>query len=273
MHAEALERLAVEFTEQDESNRVPAAKAFMPAYVGMRIYDAPIFGYAAASDPDFARLREIGIVGEHFMPPSEWLPEARSVIAFFLPFTRLVKESNQRDMDWPSDEWLHARIEGQGFLNTLADHLRDALRAAGFGAVVPSSDPRFRTVSALATDSSPATFTSNWSERHIAYVCGLGTFGLSKGLITRLGIAGRFGSLVTTLELPPTPRAYADPYEYCTKCGVCARNCPVDAISVEGGKNHVPCKILLDRTRKPRPPYYGCGKCQVAVPCRDRIPA
>jgi ferredoxin len=272
MHAEDIERLAAEFTEQDERNSIPAAKAFAPAYAGMRIYGTPIFGYARATDPGFLRLRASGIIGSHFMPPPEWLPGARSVIAFFLPFTRRVKESNARNMAWPSEEWLHARIEGQECLAALAAFLGDALRGAGYGSVVPSSDRRFRSVASLPTAETPATFTSNWSERHVAYVCGLGTFGLSKGLITRLGIAGRFGSLVTTLELPPTPHAYADPYEYCSKCGACAVNCPVGAISVEQGKQHVPCKQFLDQTRQAHSPYYGCGKCQVAVPCRDRIP-
>lgn len=39
---------------------------------------------------------------------------------------------------------------------------------------------------------SEKTFGSNWSERHAAYVCGLGTFGLSKGLITDKGMGRTF---------------------------------------------------------------------------------
>ena len=74
-------------------------------------------------------------------------------------------------------------------------------------------------------------FTSSWSERHVAFVCGLGTFGLSKGLITEKGICGRFGSVVTTAELPRTERPYTGIYEYCIQCRACARNCPVGAIS------------------------------------------
>lgn len=39
-------------------------------------------------------------------------------------------------------------------------------------------------------------------------VCGLGIFGLSKGLITSKGIAGRFGSIVTELQIIPNEREY-----------------------------------------------------------------
>ena len=91
-------------------------------------------------------------------------------------------------------------------------------------------------------------FTSNWSERHIAFVCGLGTFGLSRGLITKAGIAGRFASLVTDLEFEPVLREYDGLYDYCTNCGACIRRCPVNAISFEKGKAHEPCASFLDYT-------------------------
>ena len=47
---------------------------------------------------------------------------------------------------------------------------------------------------------------SDWSERHIAYVAGQGTFSLSDGFITERGIAHRCGSVVIDLKLPPSPR-------------------------------------------------------------------
>ena len=40
------------------------------------------------------------------------------------------------------------------------------------------------------------TFTSKWSERHIAHAAGLGTFSFSDALITRRGIAHRLGSII-----------------------------------------------------------------------------
>lgn len=124
-------------------------------------------------------------------------------------------------------------------------------------------------------------YASNWSERHVAYVCGLGTFGLSKGLITERGMAGRFGSIVTDAELAPTPRKYSDPFEYCTKCGACQFRCPAKAIDKSRGpalaKDQKLCDAWVTSTK--RPPHgphervrFGCGKCQVRVPCSRRIP-
>jgi len=113
---------------------------------------------------------------------------------------------------------------------------------------------------------------SNWSERHVAFVCGLGTFGLSKGLITKSGIAGRFGSILTELYLPPNNREYENIYEYCSMCGICVKNCPANAISIENGKNHNICSEFLNKTAKKYNPRYGCGKCQIGVPCENKIP-
>ncbi len=115
-------------------------------------------------------------------------------------------------------------------------------------------------------------FTSNWSERHVAFICGLGIFGLSKGLITEKGIAGRFGSIVTNLYLNPVSRKYKHILEFCQNCGKCKNRCPVHAISLEKGKNHLICSEFLNRIKEKYKPRHGCGKCQVNVPCEDKMP-
>ena len=87
-----------------------------------------------------------------------------------------------------------------------ACHLVALLQAAGWQALCPCLDPRFASMEHRGTDRrfpSQAAFTSRWSERHAAYISGLGTFGLHKGLITEQGTCGRFVSVLT--DLPPYP--------------------------------------------------------------------
>ena len=105
----------------------------------------------------------------------------------------------------------------------------------------------------------------------MAFVCGMGTFGLSKGLITERGVAGRFGSVIVDAPLEVTPRPYTDIYEYCTKCGACMR-CPAGAITLEEGKSHEKCSAYVHTLRVKYAPRFGCGKCQVKVPCERGIP-
>jgi epoxyqueuosine reductase len=154
----------------------------------------------------------------------------------------------------------------------LGEHLAALLISEGFPTVFPTTDKRFKML---------APYASNWSERHVAYVCGLGTFGLSKGLITEKGIAGRFGSVITTCPLTPTERPYSNPFEYCTMCGKCQTNCPAGAIDrtkgITHGKEHSTCNLFLNKLSLPphgsnQRSRYGCGKCQVNVPCENGIP-
>ena len=254
-------------------NYISEADAITPEVAGMRLFDPPIFGVGDPDDPLFADLKRPEVVGPHILLPRDWLPRARSVLSFFLPFSDAVKADNAAPpKDFPSPGWLHGRIEGQAFLLDFCRELVRWLEAEGAVCVVPAMDSRFWTVSPPQPATGDLCYTSNWSERHAAFICGLGTFSLSKGLITEKGVCGRFGSVITTASLPVTPRSYHELEEYCIHCGACARNCPGSAISLEQGKRHPPCydfqASILERTS----PRYGCGKCQVAVPCMNEIP-
>lgn len=247
---------------------------------GQRIFEPPIFSFGSADDPLFIALKDPNAVGDHYLLPTDWLPGARTVISFFLPFTEVVRNSNKHASNWPSMEWLVARIEGQAFINNLCRHLQEEIEKIGYKTVVPGLDARFwgrinaQLAKSMAKDgqSIERQFTSNWSERHTGFICGLGTFGLSKGLITEKGIAGRLGSLVTELPIPADTRVYDDVYEYCNMCGTCAKQCPVKTISLEEGKKHYICAAFLDKIAVKYNPRYACGKCQVSVPCEFERP-
>ena len=121
-------------------------------------------------------------------------------------------------------------------------------------------------------DGSRLKYTSGWSERHAAFVCGLGSFGISGALITPKGTAGRYISLVTDMPLEADARNYTNPYEYCTLCGACAVKCPAGAITVENKKDKAKCSAFVDSTKTVFAPLYGCAKCQCGVPCSNGIP-
>ncbi len=261
-------------------NTVAAECAIDEEMIGLRIFDSPLLGVATADHPLFRALRGDGVIGPHFLLPEEWLPGARSVISFFLPFSESVRRANRADRNEPAPEWLHGRIEGQRCIDRLSAFLVEQLLQDGHSAVAPSIEDRFLSCATTNTvflddDGVPLqlSFSSNWSERHVAYVCGLGSFGLSKGLITPKGVAGRFGSVVTTAPVPPDNVIASAVYENCTMCGACVRNCPVGAITIEKGKNHILCAEFLDLTKRKYQPRYGCGKCQTGVPCEHAIPA
>lgn len=274
MNKQDLIKIASDFVENSKDNYISNAIAISESVVGMKIFEAPIWGFAASDDDYFTLFKEPTIIGEHFLKPKEWLPQSKSVISFFLPFTDVVKNSNRHEKLWPSEEWLHGRIEGQSFINKLCIYLQSQLINAGYNSLVPTLDKRFWFKSCLNKDTPhpEASFTSNWSERHAAFVGGLGTFGLSKGLITSKGTSGRIGSIITELYLSSRKREYENIYEYCSKCGACVKKCPANAISIDKGKNHIICSNFADTIYEKYKPRHGCGECQTGVPCESSIP-
>lgn len=260
------------FLNNAPENYVSKEDAIRRDLIGMRIYDEPLIMVASADDPMFETLKDPKIIHPDIMMPRDWIPDAKSVISYFMPYTDVVKNSNTKSHFYPSDEWLHARIEGQLMVEAMGKYIKSLLENEGYSAAFPTTDPRFKKLE---------PFKSNWSERHVANIAGLGTFSLSKGLITEKGVAGRFGSIVTNCYIEPTPRLYSDPFQNCTMCGMCAKTCPIGAIDISRGvvfgKDHPTCSDYLDKLRlKPHGPNnrsrYGCGKCQVGVPCQSVNP-
>ena len=259
-----------------------SADAALPGCEGLRMFEEPLFGFADAEDPLFARYKEEGVIGPLFMGPREWLPAARTVISWFLPFTERVRKSNYGDPEIISPEWLHARIEGQAFMNLFAGKLAAWFAGQGAETCIPSQDPRFKAVpgtasasvfSGAALSEPDLQFASTWSERHAAYAAGLGTFSMTRGLISRKGVAGRYGSLLVSWRIDPDVRPYRGVYDYCIRCGACADRCPVGAITAEYGKNNNLCAGWVRGVTAVRyAPRYGCGKCQTQVPCETGIP-
>ncbi len=249
-------------------------KAALDGCDGLIMFDEPVFGISSADDSIYRTFRKTEIIGENFMLPDEWLPEAKSVISFFLPFTERVRKSNRGDPENTSPEWLHARIEGQAFINAYTEKLKAYFAEHHVRSCVPATDPRFAVkTTVLPPENHKAMhIASNWSERHIAYASGSGTFCLTRGLISEKGVAGRYGSIIVSEEIEPDDRPYTGVYDYCIKCGACVKRCPAGAISMENGKNQLKCKQWMDMTEKKYDPRYGCGKCQAGVPCESRIP-
>ena len=97
-----------------------------------------------------------------------------------------------------------------------------------------------------------------------------------------LRLIDRAGSVVARIEIVPTPRPYTDHRAYCLfysqgACGKCIKRCPVGALS-ENGHDKVRC---LQHLKPVTADYvkanyhfdgYGCGLCQVGVPCEAGIP-
>ena len=249
-------------------------------------FEEPLVGFADDRDPIFDQFKDESVIGPFHLDPLEMMeqsfPEYKepwgegSVISWVLPIFKETRKSNRKQERYPSKPWSHTRTYGQPFNEELTAHVVDFIQAHGYVAVAPVSSPAFKEFH-IDND---LYITSNWSERHIAYAAGLGTFGLNGSLITEKGVTMRCGSVVTNLKLKPTERPYSDFREYCLfanggKCGKCMERCPSGAIS-EKGPNNETCMThfaeVVMNTLDYDASLPGCGLCQTAVPCEARIP-
>lgn len=236
-------------------------------YVGMRFYKHPLLAFGAASDKGFIKLKEQGVVGPHHYLPADWLPGAKTVISIFIPFSDRVIESNSEDKVVPSMEWRYARIDGQQHLLATGALVRDELIKAGYKAVMPQAEEAYWAKVFDDGDSSKPLYSTNWAERHVGYVTGLGTFGLMTNFISKAGTCGRLISVVTDWEATPDEKDYEGIYDYCSSCKACFDACPAGALSDEG-KSIPKCSEFIRKMTADSLPRVGCGKCMAGMPCQ-----
>jgi len=245
----------------------------------------PLVGFAGGADPLFEAYKDH--VGPFHFTPLEIFSKTfpgitaaagdLTVISWILPQSEKTKSDNRRETQYPSERWARARIIGEKVNATLRGHVVAALETAGYAAVAPQLSPLWQ-----RKESPKYGFASCWSERHAAHAAGLGTFGLSDGLITPRGKAMRCGSVVANIRIPVAQRPYQDHQAYCLfftkgKCGKCIGRCPAGAISEKGHDKVVCRKYIREVTAeyvktKLHMEGYACGLCQTGVPCESKIP-
>jgi len=255
-------------------------------------WEEPLIGFASGIDPLFFEYKTV--IGPFHFTPREIVSAALkergrsllfteieqiSVISWALPASEDTRKSNRQEKQFPSKLWAYTRDFGEACNVALRKHLVTFLEDLGHLAVAPSLSQTFQHLR-----DEKVGWASPWSERHVAYVCGLGTFSLNDGLITPKGMAVRLGSVVTLLKLTSSEKRYRHYRENCLqfrneKCGKCIPRCPAGAIS-EKGHDKDKCKDYVDsEALKKKRVEYGlqnpppsCGLCQTGVPCEFQIP-
>jgi ferredoxin len=244
----------------------------------------PLVAFSSGDDPLYKFFKED--IGKFYLLPFEFFrrtftetgttADQLTVVSWILPQSEATKADNRKEKCFPSERWARARVFGEEVNDGLRRHLVGIFRQAGINAVAPTLSTFWK-----QKKSARYGYASTWSERHAAYVAGLGTFGLSDGLITPRGKAMRCGSVIAQTLVKPTIRQYTNHHAYCLFyakriCGKCADRCPVGAISKDGHNKNL-CSKHIEETKQYvkrhfRFPGYGCGLCQTGVPCESRIP-
>lgn len=252
------------------------------------MWKEPLVGFAAGGDEYFKFWKED--IGEFYWSPAEAFclkypgedirDEELTVISLAFSQTETTKKEQSKAEGRPCLRWSASRGEWEPYIRKLCTRIIAEFEKNGIRAVATDLLSEFSRKKSLKYG-----IATTWSHRHTAFVAGLGTFGLSDGLITRQGKAMRFSSLIVEGKIQADRRPYKKYNEWCLfyakgTCGQCISRCPVNAIGREGHDKDS-CNAFLQVLKNEISPkintankeyYYGCGLCQSKIPCQDGIP-
>lgn len=280
----------------NQLNRLPEQ------YGGGRIFASPTIGVAKGDDAIFARFK--AVVGpRHLTPAQMWLqsglPEVPDlaarlrIVSIIFPYADRIRAASETARKMPAEIYCVGRNFANAFMDDVLAKTVAFFQANGFQATSGMRSPAFQ----IIVDEDLPSIYSTWSERHMAFAAGLGTFSLHEGFISQIGCNIRLTSVITDAPLKVTLRKSDDPYANCLyytsgKCKKCADRCPADALS-EAGHDKLKCYLYgrmiqqemagrLGGLLKPHLRYIngeeqwsypvGCAFCQFDVPCMEKNP-
>lgn len=220
-------------------------------------YREPIIAFADAEDPEFDKIRDM--THQRHMKPKDWMPQGKTVVSYFIPFTRALADLNRKH-GYVAREWAVAYIETNNLIKEINKTVCGRLKELGVDSVWQLPLVNYDSEKLM----------SYWSQRHVAFIAGIGTFGMNNMLITGKGCSGRYGSFIIDhkLEAGIKNREEKCLYKKDGSCGACMKLCPVQALSTQGFDRYK----CSDRTHEVNAFYKDldscdcCGKCLLG-PC------
>ena len=251
------------------------------------IWQDVIVGFGRGDDAYFDFLKQD--IGEFHWSPEEAFKLGKKdtdikskdilVVSIGLQMAQKVKELNAEAIKEPAIKWVAARGEWEALIASISANIVSDLEKAGLKAVSIDHISEFKRVKSEKYGTS-----SNWSHRHAAYMCGLGTFGHCDGLITKKGKAMRFTTILVETDIQADKRSYEKYNEWCKRtsvegCDVCIKRCPVGALTKDGhDKDKCEQFVIYNRDKAVNAGILtsktatACGLCQCGTPCQDGIP-
>lgn len=294
---EQVRRFLEELFATNELNRLPEK------YGGGLIFDTPLMGVSRGDDHIFEKFKDV-VAPEHLTPAEMWLASGLPndngltarlrIVSIIFPYVGRIREEGKNAEGMPAEIYCVGRNYANEFMIDVLRRTVGFFEERGHRAVAGMTSPAFK----LITKNDPLRVYSVWSERHMAFAAGLGTFSLHEGLITEVGCNIRVTSVITDAPLEVTRRASDDPYANCLyyakgACRECEKRCPGDGAITEEGHNKLQCylygrvveKEMGQRLQPILKPHHrrvndedtysypvGCAFCQFGVPCTDRNP-
>jgi epoxyqueuosine reductase len=220
-------------------------------------YREPIVAFADVDDLEFESIKSM--THENHMLPKGWMPNGKTVVSFFIPFTKELVLANKKQ-EYIAKEWAVAYIETNNLIKEINNTMAEKLKQYGIDTVWQLPVVNYDSEKLM----------SYWSQRHVAFIAGIGTFGINNMLITNKGCSGRYGSFIIDYKIEPSKKNREEKclYKLNGSCGICMELCPVQALKLQGFDRYK-CSTWVEAVDE----FYSdlgscdcCGKCLLG-PC------
>ncbi len=221
----------------------------------------PLIGFSRAKDEKYEDIKTI--IGPHHLYPIEVLPSCKTVVSFFVPFTKMVVDSNiLKDNKEISYIWAKTYYECNKLIDDLTRELIGYLRRFNVtGATIQATQGFDKKL-----------LKAPWSHKSAAHIAGLGEFGVNSLLITDKGCAGRAGTVFIDIDVESGNKPASDRsrclYYLNGSCLECVNSCPTNALSIDMLNREACYKKCLhtDSLYTDLGTCDSCGKCSIG-PC------
>lgn len=242
-------------------------------------FKEPLIGFANTSEPVFDMYYDNSFC-KH---PRKVYNPARAIIVYFLPYEDDIVESNRQGSE-PSAKWVQAYHDSTWALMKVNASITEELNRFG----------RLAAICNTPNDWNEKKCGPEWNFKIAANVAGMGDFGPAGCIMTEAGPAGRFGAILTDVNLAPerdfgfgnsesrgnTPEMFQAFKKFMTHCcyetgnseGAASEeaishalieSCPGGAITAEG-INRKACQAYCKTIFEYVPTPDICGKCYFA---------
>lgn len=223
------------------------------------LFREPIVGFSNANDERYEKLKEI--VGPWIKSPNELLEQAKSVVSYFVPFTRELVNAPKNSVE-ASPLWAEAYVDINAYFDIISDAVAELLHELGFASVKIKAAKTY----------DPELLQSMWSHKSAAVIAGIAVFGANNMAITEKGCGGRYCSVITSAELKSDKPAIENKclYHKNGSCGLCFKACPAKALTPDGFEKFI-CNAELKKNEQHLKQTAGinagvCGKCLSVCP-------
>lgn len=232
----------------------------------VELWRTPLMRFVDAAHPAIPKLKELVYPTHHV--PTDFIENPTVIISYFLPFSKEAVDSN-RGGTFASETWVQAYTHSENAIVAIDRGLVETIRKWGYLAISPEGTGYV----------DEHTYLSRWSHRHIAYLGGMGTFGLHNLLITDSGCCGYYSSVITSLPVEPDAMLAEERclFKRNGSCGICVRRCTAGALTFEGFDRNICYAMCMKNAEHYADTDFvnmadACGKCAASVPCSLRDP-